>query len=227
MNIKGADQHAHPSPFCSLPGKYTTQTCCIQNFKFLASLCSQIRCADPETFARGGATLMFYVVFLVDEGRKYPNYTKIGPSLAWRFAGGPKMTQLGCFVKVHVLQRNPYLFLMTQLCDLSRVSGALPPPPPLWIRALITWFHLVTNPEDRFSRVEAKLHVYTNLFEISRNSDHKLKPHIAFYIKVWSTNDIAGKSLEVSGCFCLNMDTTHRVHQQTIQIYYHQKYQLL
>ena len=55
-------------------------------------------CAYPECFVRGGPT----DVFLVDEGRKDPNTTKSGPSLArkqnaikmafrWQAGDGPRL----------------------------------------------------------------------------------------------------------------------------------------
>ena len=56
-------------------------------------------CADAKSFVRGGPSL---TTFLVDEGRKYPNTTICGPSLAHqrnaiempyrlRADGGPKL----------------------------------------------------------------------------------------------------------------------------------------
>ena len=40
-------------------------------------------CTDPESFIRGGPTIgRFFVLFLVDEGRKDPNTTEIWPSPA-------------------------------------------------------------------------------------------------------------------------------------------------
>ena len=55
-------------------------------------------CADPESFVRGGPTLITFF-FLVDERRKDPNFTKraiIGPpanTIKWRFAGVLMMAQ--------------------------------------------------------------------------------------------------------------------------------------
>ena len=47
------------------------------------SLLSILTCVDPESFVRGGPTLttfFFSFLFLVDEGRVYPNTTKSGPN---------------------------------------------------------------------------------------------------------------------------------------------------
>ena len=71
-------------------------------------VCSLIKtCADPESFVRAGPTLTFFLfVFLVDEGGEEPNTTISGPSSArqrnaikWRFAGGPLMSNIECWLR--------------------------------------------------------------------------------------------------------------------------------
>ena len=41
-----------------------------------------MKCADSESFVRGGPTLTTFFIFLVDEGREDPSTTLIGPSSA-------------------------------------------------------------------------------------------------------------------------------------------------
>ena len=46
------------------------------SFGISGNLFSFCKCADPESFVRGGPTLTAF--FSVDEGREYPNTTKSG-----------------------------------------------------------------------------------------------------------------------------------------------------
>ena len=41
-----------------------------------------IPCVDPESFVRGGLTLMFFFVLFFNEGKEVPNSTISRPSLA-------------------------------------------------------------------------------------------------------------------------------------------------
>ena len=95
-------------------------------------------CAYPESFVRGGPTLTF---FLVDEGRKDPNTTKSGPSLArqqnaikmafrWQAGDGLRLNN-GCFVIFQGVRnssaKKPYIFVTFQGGGLDPLSPNLDP----------------------------------------------------------------------------------------------------
>ena len=111
-------------------------------------------CADPESFVRGGPTLIRFFFFFRERLQRLPKAGDYRPAseTPWRFAGGPIMAhrwmltwQLCDFQGIRTsITREPYKFVIFKG---GGGPDPLSPPPPLWIRTwkiddIYTWLQL-------------------------------------------------------------------------------------